>query len=309
VRNWPAIRRSEGIIVNCDLFAKILADFQEGRLRFDKRIAAEAHLEECDSCRRLLSIARGKLSLLPEEVGRELARSIIERTSGPACPRVKESLCSYVDGDLNSEDAQLVADHLDSCHDCATLAETLGMMASELPRMAEIEPDGEFTQGVLGATNLWRPFRPSLRTRFLTWWNRMIQRPRFSFEAAYVGTLLLVFAFGNPIAPFRGITLEFLNASAFQPSIRERVSESIYAAWTDADAPVLRLARAYAAGASRRERAVYDFLKSTTRHCKGMISSALPMQAKSLDGWRREAARVFLDLQSKLSTRISRSKS
>jgi hypothetical protein len=295
--------------VNCELFAKILADFQEGKLRFGEQSAAEAHLKECDSCRRLLAIARGKLSVLPEEISRELALSIIEHTSGSACPRVEECLCSYVDGELNSEVSQLVSSHLDSCPACRTIADKLRIMAEELPQMAEIEPAVEFAQKVLGATSRWRPFRPSLRTRFLTWWNRLIQRPRFSYEAAYVGTLVLVFAFGNPVTPLRSITLEIVDPSWFQPAIRERVSKILPTGWVDAEAPVLRLARTYAVTASERERAASKTLHSMTQRCEQIFRSALEAQAKSLNTWKQEATGAFRSLRSNLSARISRVKS
>jgi hypothetical protein len=303
------MQRSRGITVNCELFAKILADFQEGKLRFGEQSAAEAHLKGCDSCRRLLAIARGKLSVLPEEISRELALSIIEHTSGPACPRVEECLCSYVDGELSSEVSQLVSSHLDSCPACRTLADRLGIMAEELPQMAEIEPEAEFTQKVLGATSRWRPFRPSLRTRFLTWWNRVIQRPRFSYEAAYVGTLVLVFAFGNPVPPLRSITLEIVDPSSFQPAIRERVSKILPTGWVDAEAPMLRLARTYAVTASERERAASKAMRSMTRRCEQIFCSALEAQAKSLNTWKQEVTGAFRSLRSNLSARISRVKS
>jgi hypothetical protein len=43
----------------------------------------------------------------------------------------------------------------------------------------------------------------SLRERLESWWNRMLERPRLSWEAAYVGCLLVVGVFGNPAVPFR----------------------------------------------------------------------------------------------------------
>jgi anti-sigma factor RsiW len=293
--------------MNCDLFARVLADFQEGRLRWDERTAAEAHLAECDSCRRLLAIAHGKLSLLPEEMSRELARSIIERTSGRACPRVTELLCSYIDGELGSEDSGLITAHLSGCTSCRALADELALMATDLPRMAEIYPDAEFTRSVLGATSEWRPFRPSLRTRFLTWWNQLTQRPRFSFEAAYVGTLALVFVFGNPAPALRSVTAALAGFS-LQTTSGASVSKNLVTGWTDAEAPVLRLARTYVATASRREQVATEFLKDAARHCEQMIWSAYAARSKSLDGWRQTAVSAFQRFWSGLTARVTHTK-
>ena len=295
--------------MNCRQFERVLADFQEGSLRSDERTAAEAHLAECEACSRLLAIARGKLSLLPEEMSRELALSIMERTSGRACPHVMERLCSYVDGELNSEDSQLVHAHLDSCTACSALADALAVMARDLPQLAEIEPDGEFAQYVIKATSQWRPFRPSYRTRFLTWWNQLVQRPRFSFEAAYVGTLALVFVFGNPAPALRTITMGLASFSSDQTTSRGSVSKNFLTGWTDAEAPVLHFARTYFASASQRQQAATSSLKGAAQRCEQMIWSALGAQWKDLDNRKRAAVGSFQSLRSSLTAMFTRTKS
>jgi hypothetical protein len=246
---------------------------------------------------------------LSEELSRELASSIIERTSGSACPRVEESLCSYVDEELNAEDSQLISAHLDSCPSCRALADGLVMMNGELPLLAEVEPDAGFARSVLEATSRWRPFRPSPRTRFLTWWNRLIQRPRFSFEAAYVGTLVLVFAFGNPVPALRSIAMDIVSSPSFQTGVRKSIPANFQTGWTDAEAPALRLARTFVATASQREQAASSFLKNTTRGCGRSLQSALTAHAESLDSWKQVAVGALRGFWSNLTARITRARS
>jgi len=66
--------------------------------------------------------------------------------------------------------------------------------------MAEIEPDESFTDRVLAATvglprRAWHD-RP--RPDSLQWWRRLLRRPRFAWEAAYIGALLFLPALGSP---------------------------------------------------------------------------------------------------------------
>ncbi len=295
--------------MNCNRFAGILADFQEGRLSPGEQRAAEAHVHDCEACRGLLAIARGDLSLLPEDGGRELARSIIERTSGPICPRVEFFLCDLVDGELDEENSQLVALHLDHCPACKTIADNLVTLQAVLPGMAGIEPDGSFTPEVVDATSRWRPFRPSLRTRLLAHWSRLVQRPRFSFEAAYVGTLVLVFAFGNPVPLIRNIAFESLGLATIPQAARTTVSRLLPSGWLNAEAPVIRFARGLADGVSRKERTVAGSLNDLAKNCGQTSASAIRWQLENIDVWSRKATGALRAFWSSAVTRISRSKS
>ncbi len=295
--------------MNCNDFAGILADLEEGKLSPGVQSAAEAHLKGCASCRRLLAIARGKVSILSEEGSRELVRTIIERTSGSACPRVELYLCDFVDGGLDEMIAQLVAGHLAFCSGCRATANDLTELKEVLPEMAEIEPNGNFTREIVGYTSGWQPFRPSLRTRFLACWNRLVQRPRFSFEAAYLGTLMLVFAFGNPVQPLRSIGIERLGAAAFRPVAGETLSRLLPSGWVDAQAPVLRFARSLAAGVSREEQNVSGSLSNLMNRSEQVLASTMDWQVRSISAWSRTATGTFRGIWSNLVARIPRSKS
>jgi anti-sigma factor RsiW len=294
--------------MNCNGFGVILADFQGGTLSPGERAAAESHLRACDACRRLLAIACGNAGILSEEKSRALTRSIIERTSGSACPRVEEQLCSLVDDELDHENSQLVALHLDYCASCKAVADSLKIMREVLPEMAKMEPGRNFTREVVGATSGWRPFRPGLRTRLLTWWNRLVQRPRFSYEAAYVGTLASVFVFGSPVPPLPGTVLDALRSAPLVQTARQTVSRLLPSDWSRAEAPVLSYARGVAVSASRKEQAfsgsVYYFMKS----CERLFVTVLDWQVQTLKTSRQKVSGSLSRLRSNLSSRMSRSK-
>ncbi len=138
---------------------------------------------------------------MPPETGEILARSILERTSGVPCPRVRQHLCDFTDGLLGAEDERFVSLHLDHCPACQGLARLLGEFSQELPQMSELDPGAGFTAQVLRATARQRASRPSLATQIRARWERALRRPRFPFEAAYAGTLLIVLALGTPTIP------------------------------------------------------------------------------------------------------------
>jgi hypothetical protein len=66
--------------------------------------------------------------------------------------------------------------------------------------MAMMEPDGAFTEDVLRLTAGLRQGSGTVsRARELRcWWVRLLARPRFAWEAAYLGALILLLAIGNP---------------------------------------------------------------------------------------------------------------
>ncbi len=186
--------------MDCAGFENRFRRFLEGSLTPDERQAAEAHLSACAACRRLAATGSGGLDgILPPAPG-ELTRSILERTSGPACPRAREHLCDFVDGTLETGYAEILAIHLAGCAECSALSESLAELKQTLPLLSEIDPGLGFTSRVLQAT-AGRPVEPSLSPleRLRRWWVRLIQRPRFSWEAAYLGTIVLVTLAGNPL--------------------------------------------------------------------------------------------------------------
>jgi len=290
--------------MNCKRFARILADFQEGKLDSGEQSAADAHLRECPTCRRLLNIARGDIDTLPEDSGDALTRSILDRTSGSACPRVESRLCEFVDGELEAEDSQLIAQHLYHCADCRSIAEDLVVLQEVLPTMAEIEPGGFFTREVIAATSAWRPYKPGLKVRLLTWWYQMVQRPRFSLEVSYIGTLVLVFAFCSPFLPFRNITFDQVSSTVIQPS-----SQHLLSIWADTKAPVAGRLYELSSAVSLKKTAVSQSLGSLAKSYGQQSVSIVDSQVKSIKRWGWKWASVLIALRAQLSHWILRSRS
>jgi hypothetical protein len=186
--------------IDCRDFEERLDEFEAGTLAAEEQQSAISHLEICVRCRALLGIVRGETDLLALEEREKLAQSILRRTSGPACRNAEDSLCQWIDGALSQADQQLISLHLAHCHNCAELAATLSELYDVLPDMATIEPDRQFTADVLQAT-LGMQFLPRRQGREFDWrklWNCTMRRPRFAWEAAYVGTLLVLMMLGSP---------------------------------------------------------------------------------------------------------------
>ncbi len=182
--------------MDCRDFENRLDVFEAGLLTPEEQARTSEHIHACQRCRALLALARGESDVLEPEAGDNLARAILRRTSGTACLEAEQRLCDFVDETLGADDQEILSLHLAHCADCSGLAETLVEVAKILPGMATLDPDAGFTGDVLRATSGLYRIRPKYTLR--AWWNQLVRRPRFAWEAAYVGTLLLLLALGNP---------------------------------------------------------------------------------------------------------------
>jgi anti-sigma factor RsiW len=205
----------------------------------DLRLAAD-HLDECMRCRQLLEIATGKRDLLPAGSGQSLVNEILHRTSGSGCARVREQICDFVDGILPPDDEKILAIHIKNCEACTALARALEELSATLPRMAELDPGVPFTHRVLAATSRRELLRPSGREIFADWWKSVVRRPRFAWEAAYAGTLLIALLIGNP-------ALVSMAASAPLDEVRGKTRQ----VWTAAAEELTGLSEAAASGAAK----------------------------------------------------------
>jgi predicted anti-sigma-YlaC factor YlaD len=182
--------------MDCRSFHDRLEEFVDERLTTSDRSTADEHLLGCPSCRELveiLLIASGAVAL---ETSPDLTRMILERTSGTACESSRDLLCDFADQSLASDDAELVRLHLDDCAECSALTGAITRLAEQLPELAELAPDAAFVDDVLART---LPWWPRMKRRFPTladFGGRMVRRPRFALEAAYVCTVMLVLAVG-----------------------------------------------------------------------------------------------------------------
>ncbi len=188
--------------MDCESFDHRLDALLEGRCSADEWRGAEAHLAACPRCRRVFDAVSGRADDMDAAGHEALARDVVARTSGGACSAARDRLCDFVDGALPPLDRDLVAGHLAHCATCSSLAAALAETAAVLPSFAALPPCASLVPGVLAATSR-RPVRPTAGERISAWLAHAVQRPRFSLEVAYVLTLLLLVAFGNPVDAFK----------------------------------------------------------------------------------------------------------
>ena len=164
--------------------------------------ALELHLEGCSSCRELILPERFTLPLQPPP---DLLSSILRETSGSACGRAGELLAERLDDELDDLDNRLVEDHADDCVRCDALRSAFSYLAVDLPAMRELEPEPGFANAVFALTShSANPRRPRSSERIRRLWNRLVQRPRFAWEAAYVGAMLFWLVLGLPLVDLPG---------------------------------------------------------------------------------------------------------
>jgi anti-sigma factor RsiW len=186
--------------MNCRTFEDWIDSLASGTLSPADQEAAATHARTCDGCRRLLAAVRGEGNPMEPQFEDELVQSILSHTTGSACAAAEEHLCQWVDGDCSSEDQEIMALHLEHCSSCSAIAAGVMELSDLLPDMAQVDPGNDFTQDVLQATLHARPliFPAPRLTSCIEWWNRLIRRPRFAWEAAYIGTLFFLLILGNP---------------------------------------------------------------------------------------------------------------
>jgi len=142
-------------------------------------------------------------------------QGVLGRTTGSACEKACAQLPDLADGRLADLDRQLVQAHLEHCTACRAVAVALGWLDPLLPELAELDPGPAFTAAVVRRTtgaehSLTRAARrgetvgpAGLMDRAARWWRRLLFRPRFALEAAYVATVILVLLASVPGAPLR----------------------------------------------------------------------------------------------------------
>jgi hypothetical protein len=207
--------------MSCAHFEERWDEFLAGGLSDVEHRAAAAHLGGCAQCAALVATLRETLAALPEAGAAtppaDLAAAVLARTSGAACGAAQAVLCEFVDGVLADTDRDLVAAHLGHCARCEALRATLVWVGAALPTMAQLDPGPAFTRAVLEATAAQTPRRAWSRNALAERWQQLVARPRFAWEAAYVGLLLVVALFGTSISPFRDVPPRALAAVQLDP--------------------------------------------------------------------------------------------
>jgi hypothetical protein len=91
----------------------------------------------------------------------------------------------------------------------------------ELPMLQEHRVDTRFVDEVLAATSAAAPARaatPGWQERLAQTWASLLQRPRFAWEVAWIGTALLVLLVGTPQSPLRDMPRSALAIVQTDPS-------------------------------------------------------------------------------------------
>jgi len=135
---------------------------------------------------------------------------VLARTSGKPCDACEARLPDLIDGTLGATDRTLVQRHVSRCPSCRAVALALDDLRSRLPRMAAVPPGPALATRVLAATTGRRRLAPNRAGVAAVW--RLLLRPRFALEAAYVGAMILwlvVSIPGSPLqeAPARALAL------------------------------------------------------------------------------------------------------
>lgn len=173
-----------------------LTAFLKGDLTTKERRITFSHLETCADCRQTAQILRGDFDLDPDPSGSAFVSDVLERTSGSTCKHVQDKLSQFVDGLLDPDSSTLVASHLGMCRECSELFLATNDVVRLLPEMAIVEPDPSFTRDAVETIRS-RQVVPERNGPFRRILERMFQRPRFSWEAAYLGTLLIMAIWGG----------------------------------------------------------------------------------------------------------------
>ena len=186
--------------MDCRTFEDRLDEFEAGTLPAGDAAAANGHLETCPRCSSLHALASGHSDPLPRDTGDEMVSSILRRTTGTACAAAEPHLCDWVDGGLESADSEILSLHVAHCSNCSALAASLAELKAFLPSMANLEPDDRFTDDVLRATTGLPGNQRFIRGSAMKagFWQRLFSRPRFAWESAYLGALLILLTLGNP---------------------------------------------------------------------------------------------------------------
>lgn len=217
--------------MNCHDFEIRLERLLDGAIDAAEKTDCLLHAEQCQTCGEMLKAVSGLEPAIATEEKESFVESILERTTGAVCRQAEEKLPAYLDHELRAIDRELLQGHLNGCAPCRKLVTTLGMLSSELPRLAEAPVDERFTVQVLAAT------LPA-RTRWLRWWSRhwadWIQRPRFAMEAAYAGLLVVMLvlgAFSTPLAALPEKGLQIMQPDPGTPSVWTHTQEGLGTFW------------------------------------------------------------------------------
>ena len=194
--------------MSCSWFDERLDELLAGDLPADEQARAAAHAADCPRCGEVYALLSEASGRRPVEAPRDLADTVLSRTSGRPCERARASLGDLLDGALGPVDRRLVEAHLGHCADCAALAAAAARLGAELPAFAELPPPPDLAEGVLARTRGRTGRRVAAGRRWQEAVRRLFARPRIAWEAGYVAALLLWLVFGASWSPLRTTAVE-----------------------------------------------------------------------------------------------------
>lgn len=263
----------------CQTIQQRLQELLDGSLPTDERRSVQAHVDACASCRELAALMR--MDLPADETSPDLTAAVLERTSGSPCIRAQEILCDYVDEILGAVDGELLTLHLERCGECAATATALTALAQDLPSMAALTPDAGFLGEVLAATSSRRRPWADLGTRWARGWAELLARPRFAWEAGYIGAMSLWLFFSTvgapllasrPPLPSRDATVQLVE------SVQGRVSELGQQAWSATGGQGLDAWQAFSSEMTERYRSTSTAREDFRLHSAELKDAALQLE-------------------------------
>lgn len=218
---------------------------------------------------------------IPVEPPHDLADAILRRTSGSPCPSAERLLCDLSDDLLGEPEGELMRLHLQGCSACAASARALDALRRELPAMAEVEPGRPFTEAVLARTSRspWRRLAGSFR--------RLLLRPSFALEGAYLGSLVLVGLVG--FSPLREMPRRTSAAVLALPAAVRHTAEGLGSRTRGLDTRVSGIVHSAERGAVRVAVRVAELRHRVERKFHAVMETMEPEdRAASSDGTKRE---------------------
>jgi hypothetical protein len=202
--------------MNCLYLEDRLAALLAAALPAGEEKLCAQHLETCEVCQELVEMAHlGEAAPgLGAEAVPDLAPAVLARTSGGACGRARDLLSESLDGLPERIDQELLLEHLAACTACRDLNRVLLELAHDLPRLAVMQPDRGFVDDVLKRT---LPVEVQLRRWWARLWPRLVRRPRFALESAYLCVVVLVVVFATPGSPLGAVPSRSLAIAQGQP--------------------------------------------------------------------------------------------
>jgi len=176
--------------MNCVEFESLKKEFAHGQLSAQLHERCEQHLTSCSGC------LEAWVGVSEEDFVRTQTLQSLLGTDASVCEFANTQLSELWD-DTPSASARLLLDeHVNECDECMDLSRLMNQLRVDLPHLAEAQPSLDFSSRVWASVEQKQKQIPSRVGALLSKW---AQRPRFTLEVSYAGTLLWLVLFGVPV--------------------------------------------------------------------------------------------------------------